>query len=137
VRVAGVGGVIPVLAIPPFESSTKKARGLLPDAVPHADAARNAGRAALLIAALTGAPDSLFPGTEDRLHQSYRVSAMRRSANLMDKLRAAGHAAVISGAGPTVLTLARDQVEVDAVSAMISDTWMTRVVDIADGAHLV
>jgi len=137
VRVGGVSGVIPVLAIPPFESSTKKARGLLPEQVPHADAARNAGRAALLVAALTGEPDALFAATEDSLHQSYRVSAMRRSANLMEKLRAAGHPAVISGAGPTVLTLARDQVEVDAISSMISETWVTRVAAIAEGAQLV
>jgi homoserine kinase len=137
VRVAGVTGVTAVAAIPPFESSTKKARGLLPDVVPHADAARNAGRAALLVAALTGAPDALFAGTEDWLHQAYRVPAMRRSAALVKSLRGAGLAAVISGAGPTVLTLARDQVEVDSVRARVPDGWAVQVVDIADGAQLV
>jgi len=137
VRVADVGGVLPVLAIPSFESSTKKARGLLPAEVPHADAARNAGRSALLVAALTGAPDALFAATEDRLHQSYRVPAMRRSATLMERLRASGHAAVISGAGPTVLTLARDEVEVDAISRIIPETWITRVAHIADGAQIL
>jgi homoserine kinase len=137
VRVAGVTGVTAVAAIPPFESSTKKARGLLPDVVPHADAARNAGRAALLVAALTGAPEALFAGTEDWLHQTYRVPAMRRSAALVKSLRGAGLAAVISGAGPTVLTLARDQVEVDSVRARVPDGWAVQVVDIADGAQLV
>ena len=137
VRVDGVGGVTPVLAIPPFESSTKKARGLLPAEVPHADAARNAGRSALLVAALTGSPRSLFAATEDSLHQSYRVSAMKRSAALMEKLRARGLSAVISGAGPTVLTLARDQVEIEAAKALISETWVTRVVQIGDGAQIV
>jgi homoserine kinase len=62
---------------------------------------------------------------------------MRRSATLMEKLRARGLPAVISGAGPTVLTLARDQVEIDAVTALVPETWVTRVAQIADGAHLV
>jgi len=56
------------------------ARGLLPAAVPHADAARNAGRAALLIAALTARPDALLEGTEDKLHQDYRATAMAAHA---------------------------------------------------------
>ena len=45
--------------------------------VPHADAALNAGRAALLVAALTARPpDLLLAATEDRLHQAYRAPAM-------------------------------------------------------------
>ena len=48
--------------------------------VPHADAAFAAGRAALLVAALTGTPQALFDATEDRLHQSYRAPAMPDSA---------------------------------------------------------
>ena len=54
--------VLPVLLIPPFTASTELARGLLPATVPHTDAAFAAGRAALLVAALTGAPDALFDG---------------------------------------------------------------------------
>lgn len=137
VRVQRVGGVIPVLAIPSTASSTKQARGLLPAQVPHGDAARNAGRAALLIAALTGAPDALFAATEDWLHQQYRVPAMRKSAALVEQMRGAGHAAVISGAGPTVLTLARDQVEVEAIQARIPASWVTLVTSVGDGATLV
>ncbi len=44
--------------------------------------------------------------TEDSLHQPYRASAMPRSAALLARLREAGIAAVISGAGPSVLALA-------------------------------
>ena len=61
--------VRPVAFIAPAPVSTKVARGLLPAAVPHADAARNAGRAALLVAALTARPDALLDATEDKLHQ--------------------------------------------------------------------
>jgi homoserine kinase len=83
--------------------STRVARGVLPAAVPHADAARNAGRAALLVAALTGRPELLLPATRDWLHQSYRAPVMPESAALVEELRAAGVAAVVSGAGPSVL----------------------------------
>jgi homoserine kinase len=137
VRIETVSGVLPVVAIPAFEASTEKARGLLPEWVSHADAAQNSGRAALLIAALTGAPQALFAGTEDWLHQHYRVSAMPESASLVAQLRAAGLAAVISGAGPTVLTLARDQVEVELVRQLVPTSWRCLALDIAAGAHVV
>ena len=74
--------------------------------VPHADAARNAGRAALLVAALTARPDALLDATEDRLHQDYRAPAMPATHDLVGRLRAAGMPAVVSGAGPSVLALA-------------------------------
>ncbi len=93
--------------VPPEPVSTEKARGLLPDVVPHADAAANAGRAALLVRALTAAPHLLLSATEDRLHQSHRASAMQESYELMTQLRSDGIAATISGAGPTVLAFDR------------------------------
>ncbi len=64
--------------VPEAELATATARGLLPETVPHADAAHTAGRAALLVAALTAVPGLLLPATEDRLHQGYRASAMPR-----------------------------------------------------------
>lgn len=95
-----------VVFIPPTAVSTKVARGLLPDTVTHRDAAANAGRAALLVAALAQAPDQLLRGTEDFLHQTYRAHAMPESAELMRTLRAQGVPAIVSGAGPTVLAFA-------------------------------
>jgi homoserine kinase len=91
--------------VPPTGLSTELARGLLPVTVPHADAAANTARAALLVAALSSAPEHLLRATEDFLHQSYRRSAMPDSLALVDRLRADRHAAVVSGAGPTVLVL--------------------------------
>lgn len=118
--------VRPVVFVPNATSSTKRTRRLLPDTVPHADAAFCAGRAALLISALTGNPQTLFAATEDRLHQQYRASAMPRSAELMTRLRGAGLPAVISGAGPTVLVLARDEVEVAAALAAAPPRWLAK-----------
>jgi homoserine kinase len=95
--------VQPVAFIAPAPVSTKLARDLLPPTVPHADAARNAGRAALLVAALTARPDALLDASEDRLHQDYRAPAMPATHDLVGRLRAAGVPAVTSGAGPSVL----------------------------------
>jgi homoserine kinase len=94
-----------VVFVPETKSSTAKSRKLLPDTIPFEAAAGNAARAALLSQALTRRPDLLLVATEDGLHQSYRASAMSRSAALMTRLREAGIAAVISGAGPSVLAL--------------------------------
>ena len=99
--------VVPVVLVPPGTLATHVARGLLPDVVPHADAAHAAGRGALLAHALTRAPHLLLAATEDRLHQGYRAPAMPHTARLVGALRAAGHAAVVSGAGPSVLVLGR------------------------------
>ena len=91
--------------IPSTTLATKKARTLLPSSIPFADAQRNSTNTALLMHALTIRPDLLFSATEDFLHQSYRSDAMPASFALMSKLRAAGVAAFISGAGPTVMAL--------------------------------
>jgi homoserine kinase len=92
-----------VVLVPPSPVSTAVARGLLPAAVPHADAAADAGRTALLVAALAGQPEHLLRGTRDYLHQDYRRAAMPGSLALVDALRADGVPAVVSGAGPAVL----------------------------------
>ncbi len=109
-------GVVPVALVPTTAVSTAKARRMLPESVPFADAAHSAGRAALLSVALTTRPDLLLPATEDRLHQQYRAEAMPRSAALVDRLRAAGLPAVVSGAGPTVLVLASPGTAAKAVA---------------------
>src|SRR5258707_518242 len=89
----------------PGPGLTVAARQALPEQIPHAAAAANSARAALLIAALTGRPDLLLAGTQDFLHQSYRAAAMPDTASLIARLREAGIAAVVSGAGPAILSL--------------------------------
>jgi homoserine kinase len=127
-------GVLPVLLIPRDESATEAARAVLPTSVPHADAAFNASRSALLMVALTGRPDLLMTATEDRLHQGYRAKQMPESSGLVSKLRAAGLPAVISGAGPTVLVLARSSVEAAGVEARCPDGWECARLPVAQGA---
>lgn len=102
-------GVSLVVAVPQEASmSTQLARSLQPDTVPHQDAIFNLSRSALLIAALIQSPELLFEATEDKLHQTYRASAMQDTDDLLQKLRKQGFAAVVSGAGPSVLILCSD-----------------------------
>jgi homoserine kinase len=105
VTMAPASGVRPTAFVPGRRGLTAQARAALPATVPHADAALTAGRAALLVHALTVRPDLLFPATEDRLHQGYRAAGAPATADLVAALRAVGVAAVVSGAGPSVLAL--------------------------------
>lgn len=120
----------PVAFVPDFELATSTARATLPAQVDHHDAAYNSSRAALLAALLAGGHTTpgartagtaarsavgevdpehvhalLMEATRDRLHQEYRRDAMPQSLALVDWLREADLAAVVSGAGPTVLSL--------------------------------
>ena len=94
-------------------SSTHHTRGLLPAMVPHADASANAAAAGLLVHALTVDPAYLLPATRDRLHQDYRAPAMPDSARLVTELRGKGIAAVISGAGPSVIALVTGSMDIE------------------------
>lgn len=118
VRLALHPEVTPVVVVPGAQLSTAKARSVLPSHVRHGDAAVNAGRAALLVHALTSDPSLLLPGTREWLHQEARRESFAASMALVDALRADGHAAVISGAGPSVLVLTT-HARADAVEAAV------------------
>jgi homoserine kinase len=132
--------IAPVLFVPDGTLSTHLARGLLPADVPHADAAANAGRSALLVHALAAEPGLLLEATEDRLHQRQRAGAMPATIELVDRLRAAGHAAVVSGAGPSVLVLAvssDDSPPEAALAPFAPAGWTVRGLAVdADGAQV-
>jgi homoserine kinase len=137
VRLEPRADVRATVLVPAVQLATETARGLLPAAVPHADAALTAGRAALLVAALTdpslaGDRDVLLAATEDRLHQEQRAPAMPATAALVRDLRAAGRAAVVSGAGPTVLVL--DTGQGDPVPA--PEGWRVLPLRIAGAAEV-
>jgi len=114
---------VSVVALVPAEPvETRTARALLPDVVPHGDAATNVGRAALLVVALGGRPELLFAATEDHLHQDYRAPAMPGTLALVRTLRSDGLPAVVSGAGPTVLVFT-EAANQDAVAARAPEGW--------------
>lgn len=92
-----------VVFVPTTSLETKTARAVLPDVVPHAAAADNAARAALLVVAMNCQPERLLAATEDRIHQNYRATVMPQTLRLVRELRGDGVPAVVSGAGPSVL----------------------------------
>ena len=110
----------PVICLPVGELSTHVARAMLPATVPHADAVFNAGRAALLVQALSRRPDLLMEATEDRLHQAQRASAVPETAELIQRVRARGGSAVVSGAGPSVLVLGAGEAALAAVTEALT-----------------
>lgn len=131
--VAGLGVVV---FVPNNAVATSTARGLLPDEVPHSDAAANSGRAALLVHAIGSDPTLLWDATRDWLHQDYRQRAMPDSYELMKLLRGLGHAAVISGAGPTVLVLGR-ATDLKPLAERSFPGFRSRTAAIGPGARLV
>jgi homoserine kinase len=114
--------------------STSLARSLQPETVPHKDAIFNLSRSALLIAALIQSPELLFEATEDRLHQNYRASAMKDTDALLQSLRKLGFAAVVSGAGPSVLVLCSDPSQrlavAEVVAAHAGGTWTSHMLTV-------
>jgi homoserine kinase len=119
-------GVSPLVLVPEHIMSTALARSLQPESVPHEDAVFNVSRSALLIAALIQSPELLLAATEDKLHQSYRASAMPETNRLITLLREAGFAAVVSGAGPSILVLCSDPAQRLAAAELVADQAATR-----------
>lgn len=132
-------GVSPLVLVPSYTMSTSKARALQPPQVSTADAVFNLSRSALLVAALTQSPELLLDATADRLHQDYRAEAMPETQKLVQALRLAGFAAVVSGAGPSVLVLADGpgsrQEAVDVAAAAADTPWdaLLLAVDVRGG----
>lgn len=122
--------VAPLVLVPDFKMSTKLARSLQPETVPYADAVFNVSRSSLLIAALTQSPELLFEATHDKLHQDYRASAMPATRDLVAMLRREGFAAVVSGAGPSVLVLGENSEQRLAAYDLVAENapdWQKKV----------
>lgn len=123
--------------VPESESSTAFTRGLLPLEVPRVDAVFNVSRAALAVHALTTEPDCLLAATEDRLHQPYRAPSMQPTADLVTALRERGHAAAVSGAGPSVLVLGTRPLPADALDLGARAGFGPWQVGVAAGVQIV
>lgn len=123
-------------AIPEQRSSTAETRVLLPERVDHTDARFNVSRAALLVVALTERPDLLMDATEDVLHQPQRAAAMPASAEFLQILRRCGVAAVLSGAGPSVLALSlAPELPVEAVEFGAANGFIVNEMTVGAGVR--
>jgi homoserine kinase len=134
-----VPALSPVIALPVQGFATTEARALLPATIGHAAAAANAGRAALLVAVLSGQADPalLLPATVDALHQPFRAPSMPASAALIARLRREGIAAVLSGAGPSVLVLATARQRARAIAVVTEVGGCLPLAVDADGTRVL
>ena len=109
-----------VVVIPEQAVATELARSVLPTTLPRGDAVFNASRCALLVwAVATGNLDALGIAMEDCWHQPSRTALMPALPQLIEAARSSGaHGAALSGAGPSVVALATEQV--DAVAAALT-----------------
>ena len=130
--------LVAVALVAPEPMATSEARRLLPERVPFAVAAHTGARSAMLPLALAGDPELLLPATEDLLHQPQRLAQAPDSARLLERLRAAGHAGFVSGAGPSLLVLcprpAAPGVLADAEAAVAAggdEGWRIRPLELA------
>jgi homoserine kinase len=108
-----------VMVVPDKQLATSRARGTLPEMVPHEDAAFNLGRLGLLVAGLADHTQLLAAAGDDRLHQDQRRSLFPEAPELLAGLREAGAlTSCWSGAGPSVLGICNvDDAGAVAVSA--------------------
>ena len=122
--------------VPSVRSSTAHTRGLLPELVPHRDAAFNVSRAALAVVALTERPELLMPATQDLLHQAQRAPALPLTTKWVAALREAGIPAVVSGAGPTVLALTTAVLSDELRAEAEADDLKVLDLEIAEGVQV-
>lgn len=99
------GGLAVVVALSERELPTAEARRALPAMVPHSDAAANASRSALFaLGVVCGRGDLVRAGSMDFLHERYRSELIPDAETARRALLDVGaDAAVLSGAGPTML----------------------------------
>lgn len=114
-QTADFAGISLILSVPPYELSTEEARRLLPASYKHAEAAeQNAIGNVMLMAMLNGDYDTMGQMMmRDLLHEPYRQQLIEQFQPVKATALAQGaYASVISGAGPTILTLcAEDKTE--------------------------
>jgi homoserine kinase len=115
-----------VIAVPDFELSTEAARRVLPDHYSRSDAIFTAAHLGLLVRALaTGNAAWLEAALQDRLHQPYRQALIPGYADVEAAALSAGSLGmVISGAGPTLLAIARPETAVGVAKAM-TQAWQS------------
>ena len=95
--------------VPDFPLSTSAARGVLPASYSRPDAVDNVGRGALVIKALElGDEQLLAMAMDDKIHQPYRRKLIADYDAIESIVQQHGAAFALSGAGPTLLCVTRN-----------------------------
>lgn len=93
--------------VPPFELKTADARAVMPKEISVKDAVYNLSRSALITASfLSGKFENLKTGSEDKIHQPFRLPLIPGGSEIIEKSYENGAlAAYISGAGSTMMAI--------------------------------
>lgn len=96
--------------IPEFNLPTTLARSVLPEQVNRGDAIYNIAHGALVLKALEKGDEKLLRSAmQDKLHQNYRKKLIPDYEKIEALVRTTGAAFCLSGAGPTLLCITRNQ----------------------------
>jgi len=107
-RINPLPGHVALAFVPPVAQSTDASRATLPAALDREAVVDQVARAGHVLVGLTGSwsIDPTLVG--DRLHEPVRTPALPDGGALLDRLRAEGLTAWLSGSGPVVVALARE-----------------------------
>ena len=100
-----------VVAIPSIRLSTNEARRVMPKNIPIEDAVMNLGALTLLLKGLrTGDEALISDGMHDRLHEPYRWGLIKGGLEVKTAAMNVGaFGCAISGAGPSILALCKEE----------------------------
>ena len=99
-----------IALIPDFPLATTFARSVLPTELPRAEAVYNIAHGALVLKALELGDEKLLrTAMQDRLHQPYRKKLIADYDAIEALVRTTGAGFCLSGAGPTLLCITRDE----------------------------
>ena len=104
-----IGEVEAIITIPPFELYTEKARDVLPESLAYSQAVSSSAAANVLVAA-AATKDWEMVGEmmeRDEFHEKYRSGLIPHYSKIKHIAKNAGaYGSAISGAGPTIISLA-------------------------------
>lgn len=119
-----------VVALPDINISTQQARAALPAQVALAEAVANIGHSLAVLEALrAGDIAALANAVQDRLHQPYRLALIPGAEEALRAAQAAGGAAALSGAGPSLIAFVEEGRE-KAVSEALRAPFAERGVSV-------
>lgn len=132
-----------VVLVPPNELKTTEARGILPDALTHADAVKSSTANAVLTAAIMK-NDWETVGkmmAKDQLHEPYRKKLFPHFEEIRTLSEVIGaYGMTISGAGPSLIVAVEKGTEEDIVAKLTSSFPYYEIFAVeasAIGAHVV
>jgi homoserine kinase len=125
--------------IPSVSVSTKNARAILPDSYSALDVVHNLSRALNLSYAFESGDINLILGVfDDKLHQPYRLPLINGAEEVKKLLEENGFAVALSGAGPTLLAVGKNSLDLGVVPKVLGGVrWKVKQLKVCDGGAIL